>query len=191
MATLFPRPSVSKGSGWPASGPGLDRENVSVRFQTNQETRPADSWRAKPGPVPVNLRVSPGWLDPSVPISRSVFWVSHLWSHSDMLLWIVKYWHCCVTVHFRCISCLDIQNKHTDAPNHIPKMSVNRASTERQQYLVLHCVSPIRAANDSSMTDYNLSEVWFHRTHDQKSLTLRWRSFSGCGRARLSTRFGY
>ena len=31
------------------------------------------------------------WLDPSVPISGSAFRVSHLWSHSDMLLLIVKY----------------------------------------------------------------------------------------------------
>ena len=30
-------------------------------------------------------------LDPSVPISGSAFWISHLWSHSDMLLLIVKY----------------------------------------------------------------------------------------------------
>jgi hypothetical protein len=40
---------------------------------------------------------------------------------------------------------------------------------------------PIKAANESCMTDYNLSEMWFPRTHDQKSLTLCWRSFChGC-----------
>jgi len=39
-------------------------------------------------------------------------------------------------------------------------------------------VFPIEAAKNSFMTDYNLSEVWFPRTHDQKSLTLRWHSFS-------------
>ena len=31
------------------------------------------------------------WLDPSVPISGTAFRVSHLWSHSDMLLLISKY----------------------------------------------------------------------------------------------------
>ena len=31
------------------------------------------------------------WLDPLVPISGSAFRVSHLWSHSDMLLLIVSY----------------------------------------------------------------------------------------------------
>jgi len=37
---------------------------------------------------------------------------------------------------------------------------------------VLQSVLLIKAANNSFMTDYNLSEVWFPRTHDQKSLTL-------------------
>jgi len=31
------------------------------------------------------------WLDPSVRIADSAFWVSDLWSHSDMLLSILKY----------------------------------------------------------------------------------------------------
>jgi len=56
--------SVSNGSGQPASGPGLDRKNRSVRFQTLPKTRPADCWRAKPRPVPVNPRVSPGLARP-------------------------------------------------------------------------------------------------------------------------------
>jgi len=73
------------------------------------------------------------WLDPSVPISGSAFRVSYLWSHSDMLLLIVKYWHLYVKVHFRRISCLDVQNKHTHVLNHILKMSVNKSSTEHQQ----------------------------------------------------------
>jgi len=50
-----------------------------------------------------------------------------------MLLLMVKWWHWYVTVYFRRISCLDVQNTHTHAPNHILKMSVNRVSTERQQ----------------------------------------------------------
>jgi len=44
-------------------------------------------------------------------------------------------------------------------PENERQQSVNRASTERQQYLVLQFVLPIKAANNSSMTDYNLSEV--------------------------------
>jgi len=44
-----------------------------------------------------------------------------------------------------------------------------------------------KAAKNSFMTDYNLLEVWFPRTHDQKSLTLRWRSFAWwAGRVLLS-----
>jgi hypothetical protein len=89
-------------------------------------------------PYPSTCGFRRGWLDPSVPISGTAFRVSHLWSHSDMLLLIVKYWHWYVTVHFRRISRLDVQNKDTLAPNHILEMSVNRASTERQRYLVLH-----------------------------------------------------
>jgi hypothetical protein len=47
-----------------ATGPGLDRKNGSVRFQNHPRTRPADSWRAKPGPIPVNPRVSLGLARP-------------------------------------------------------------------------------------------------------------------------------
>jgi len=46
---------------------------------------------------------------------------------------------------------------------------------------VLVSVLPIKAAKNSFVTDYNLAEVWFPRTHDQKLLTLRWCSFChGC-----------
>jgi hypothetical protein len=44
----------------------------------------------------------------SVPMSSSAFRISHLWLHSDMLRIIVKYWPWYVTVHFRCISRLDV-----------------------------------------------------------------------------------
>jgi len=37
--------SVSNGSRWPASGPGLDRIIASVRFQTRPKTPPGLSWR--------------------------------------------------------------------------------------------------------------------------------------------------
>jgi len=50
-------------------------------------------------------------LDPSVPISCSAFQVSHLWSHSDMLLLIVKYWQWYITAHFRCIGRLNVQDQ--------------------------------------------------------------------------------
>jgi len=82
-----------------------------------------------PDPYPSTRGFRRVWLDPSVPISISAFRISHLWSHSDMLLWIVKHWHWYCTLHFQRISRLDLQRKHTHAPNHILKMSVNRAST--------------------------------------------------------------
>jgi hypothetical protein len=43
-----------------------------------------------PDPYPSTRGFRRVWLDPSVPISGSAFRVSHLWSHSDMLLLIVK-----------------------------------------------------------------------------------------------------
>ena len=72
-----------------------------------------------------------------------------------------------------------------------PTTSWNRASTQRQRYLLLQSVLPIKAANNSFMTEYNISEVWFPRTHDQKSLTLRWRSFSWWGREGIAICFAY
>jgi hypothetical protein len=46
---------------------------------------------------------------------------------------------------------------------------------------VLQSVLPIKESRNYSMTDKNLSEVWFRRTHDDKLLTLHWRSFCpGC-----------
>jgi len=84
------------------------------------------------GPNPVLYPSTRGfrqvWLDPSVPICGSACRVSHLWSHADMRLLIVKYWPWYVMVHFRPISRLDVQNRNTEAPNYILKMSVNRVS---------------------------------------------------------------
>jgi len=91
-----------------------------------------------PDPYPSTRGFRQVWLDLSAPISGSAFRVSHLWSPWDMILLIVKDWHWYITVHFRRISRLDEQNMHTHAPNHILKISVNRTSTERQRYLVLH-----------------------------------------------------
>ena len=56
---------------------------------------------------------------------------------------------------------------------------------------VLQSVLPIKAATNSFMTEYTLSEVWFPRTHDQTLLTLRWRSFSRWGREGIAICFAY
>jgi len=57
-----------------ATGPDLDHKNWSVQFQNRPKTRPADSWRAKPGLVPVNPWVSPGL---GRPVGYNLqFWVS-------------------------------------------------------------------------------------------------------------------
>jgi len=159
--------------------------------RTVQKPDPLSLGGPNPDLYPSTLGFRRVWLDPSVPISGSAFRVPYLWSHSDMLLLIVKYWHWYVMVHFRRISRLDVQNKHTHAPNHILKTSVNRASTERQWYMVLQSVLPIKAANNSIMTEYDISEVWFPRTHDQKLLTLRWHSFSWWGREGIAICFAY
>jgi len=47
-----------------ATGPGLERKNGSVRFKNRPKSQPADSWRAKPGPVPINPDVSPDLARP-------------------------------------------------------------------------------------------------------------------------------
>ena len=103
-----------------------------------QKPDPLTLGRPNPDPYPSTRVFRRVWLDLSGPISGSAFRVSHLWSHSDMLLLIVKYWHWYVMVHFGRISPLDVQNTDTHAPNHILKMSINRVSAERQWYLVLH-----------------------------------------------------
>jgi len=56
---------------------------------------------------------------------------------------------------------------------------------------VLLSILPIKASKNTFMTKYDLSEVWFPRTHDQKSLTLRWRSFSWWGREGIAICFAY
>jgi len=104
------------------------------------KTGPLASWSVqKPGPLTVG-RINQEqylsthvfrrfWLDPLVPISGFMLWVPHLRSYSHMLLLIVIYWHKYAMLYFQSISCLDVQNKDSHAPNHILKMSVNRAST--------------------------------------------------------------
>jgi len=56
---------------------------------------------------------------------------------------------------------------------------------------VLQSALPIKAGKNYFMTYYNLSEVWFPKMHDQKSLTLRWRSFSWWGREGIAMCFAY
>jgi len=47
----------------------------------------------------------------------------------------------------------------------------------------------IKEANTSVMTSCNQCPLWLPRMQDQKSLTLRWRSFSAWGRERLAAYF--
>jgi hypothetical protein len=70
-----------------------------------------------------------------------------------------------------------------DFPGHIPKNCWRSVDTHFHDGAgrVLLSVLPIKAAKNSFLNDYNLSEVWFPRMHDQTSLMLRWRSFChGC-----------
>jgi hypothetical protein len=57
--------SVSTGSGYPASGHGLDRKNRSIQFQTCPKTSPTGCCRGKPGPVLVDPWV---WLALARPV---------------------------------------------------------------------------------------------------------------------------
>jgi hypothetical protein len=56
--------SVSNRSGYPASGPGLDRKISLVRFQTRRKTQTRAFCQAKPVSVPINPRVLPGLARP-------------------------------------------------------------------------------------------------------------------------------
>jgi len=56
---------------------------------------------------------------------------------------------------------------------------------------VLQSVLPIKAGKNYFITYYNLSEVWFPKMHDQKSLLLRWRSFSWWGMEGIAICFTY
>jgi len=56
---------------------------------------------------------------------------------------------------------------------------------------VLLSVLPIHGSKNTFMTEYNLSEVWFPRRHDQKLLTLHWRSFSWWGWEGIAICFAY
>jgi hypothetical protein len=82
-----------------------------------------------PYPYPSTRRIRRVGLHPWVPICGCAFHFSHLWSHSDMLLLIVKFSHWFITVHFRRISRRDVQNKNTHTHNHILKICVDKAST--------------------------------------------------------------
>jgi len=83
--------------------------------------------------------------------------------------------------------------RRCDFPGRMPK---NRWRSVDAHYhdgagMVLQSVLPIKAANNSFVTEYNLSEVWFRRMHDQKSSTLRWRSFSWWGMEGIAICFAY
>jgi len=59
--------------------------------RTVQKPDPLTLGGPDPDPYPSTRGFRRVWLDPSVPVSGSAFRVSYLWSHSDMLLLIVKY----------------------------------------------------------------------------------------------------
>jgi hypothetical protein len=102
-------------TGWLGSRPGQKPHTITIGG-TN------------PDPHRSTHRFHRVWLDLSVPIAGSAFRVSHLLSQSEMLLWIIRYWHWYCTLHFPRISRLDVHKKHTHMPNLILKMSINRAS---------------------------------------------------------------
>jgi hypothetical protein len=81
-----------------ATGPGNPRA-VRVwtakmgRFSSRYVSKPdlLTIGRPNPNPDPSTRGFRRVWVDPSVRISGSECRVSHFWSHSDMLLLIVKY----------------------------------------------------------------------------------------------------
>jgi len=75
------------------------------QFGSRPGEKPDPMTHAGPNPdtYPSTRRFHWVWLDPSVPISSSTFWISHLWWHSDKLLLFGNYWQWYITVHFRCI----------------------------------------------------------------------------------------
>jgi hypothetical protein len=124
-----------------------------------QKPDPVTQGRLTTDRYPSSRRFRLVWLDPSVPIFISAFQVSHLLSHSDMLQLMVQYCHWYVTVYFLRFSSLHVLINHTHGPNHILNRSINRGSTQCQRYTVLQSLLPIKVANNSSMTDYNLLET--------------------------------
>jgi hypothetical protein len=87
-----------------------------------------------PATYPFTWKICQGWLDPWVPISSSRYRVSYLWSHSDMLVLIVRYWHWYITVHFDVLGTVMIKmNRPTP-----PTTSWNWASMEHQRLLVVY-----------------------------------------------------
>jgi len=56
---------------------------------------------------------------------------------------------------------------------------------------VLQSFFPRKAAKNSYVSDCNLLAVWLPRTHDHKSLTLCWRSFSRWGRDGIAICLAY
>jgi hypothetical protein len=126
---------VRNGSRQPASSPGnLPAVQVSLAKQCRFGSRPVQH----PALLTLGgLNLDPYlsicwfcwvWLVPSVLIAGFMFRVWHLWSHSDSLLWIVKYWDWYVTVHYECIGCLNDRNENTQVDYRILKMNVNGAS---------------------------------------------------------------
>jgi hypothetical protein len=61
------------------------------RSRDVEKPNPLTFGRPNPDPYPSSCVFHRVSLDPSVPISGSGFGVSHVWSHSDLLVLIVKY----------------------------------------------------------------------------------------------------
>jgi len=120
---------LATGPGNPPAVPVWTAKMGRFGSRTVQKPDPQNLGGPNPDPYLSTRGFRRVWLDPLVAISGSAFRVSHLWLHSDMRLLIVKYSPWYVMVRFRRIIRLDVQNKNTQAPNYILKMSVNRAST--------------------------------------------------------------
>jgi len=103
-------------TGWFSSRPGEKPDPLTLGWHN------LDPFRSSSG----SRRV---WLDPSVPISCSAFWVSHLWLYWDTRLVIITYWHSYITVYFQRFGRPNGPNEQTHAPYHILKMSINWAWT--------------------------------------------------------------
>jgi len=125
----FPRLVLAMGLGNTPAVQVWTPRTGQFRSRPIQKANPLTLGGPNPHLYPLTLGLCRVSLEPSVPISGSVFRVLHLSSHSDWLLFIVQYWHLYITVYFQPISRLHVYNKYTHAPYHILKMGINWAST--------------------------------------------------------------
>ena len=106
-----------------------------VRVRNLQATRPSDSWRAKAGPVPVKLWVSPSVARPigsnlQFCVSGFTFMVAFPYATDNRKILILV----CHSFFFNALAAVVIKmNRHT-----CPTTSWQWASTERQRLLVMY-----------------------------------------------------